>query len=251
MNQLIAAIDQGTTSTRAMIFNRDAEILANRQLPHEQIFPRPGWVEHDPLEISAKVRETLAAAIADSGRTVNDVAAIGITNQRETTVVWNRETGMPYLNAIVWQDTRTGKLCDQLSRRIGGIDRFRARTGLPISVYFSAIKLRWLFDEVEGLIDEARAGRLLFGTIDSWLIWNLTGGVDGGNHLTDVTNASRTMMMNLETLDWDDEILAELDIPRAVLPEIRPSASFFGTAKLDGHEIPNARAMELIELVSS
>ncbi len=238
MNQLIAAIDQGTTSTRAMIFNRDAEILANRQLPHEQIFPRPGWVEHDPLEISAKVRETLAAAIADSGRTLNDIAAIGITNQRETTVVWNRETGKPYLNAIVWQDTRTGKLCDQLSRRIGGIDRFRARTGLPISVYFSAIKLRWLFDEVEGLIDEARAGRLLFGTIDSWLIWNLTGGVDGGNHLTDVTNASRTMMMNLETLDWDDEILAELDIPRAVLPEIRPSASFFGTAKLDGHEIP-------------
>lgn len=238
MNQAIAAIDQGTTSTRCIIFNRDAEILANVQLPHEQIFPRPGWVEHDPIEILANTRKTLESALAESGLGAAALAAIGITNQRETTVVWNRETGKPYLNAIVWQDTRTDKLCDTLSRRIGGQDRFRRKTGLPISIYFSGIKLRWLFDETEGLIDEARAGRLLFGTIDTWLVWNLTGGVNGGRHLTDVTNASRTMLMNLETLDWDGEILAELDIPRSILPEIRPSVGSFGTARLNGSEIP-------------
>lgn len=238
MNQVIAAIDQGTTSTRCILFNRNAETLANHQLPHEQIFPKAGWVEHDPLEILANVRKTLANALIEANLRASDLAAIGITNQRETTVVWNRETGKPYLNAIVWQDTRTDKLCDTLSRRIGGQDRFRRKTGLPISIYFSGIKLRWLFDEVEGLIGEARAGRLLFGTIDTWLVWNLTGGVNGGLHVTDVTNASRTMMMNLETLDWDDEILAELDIPRGILPSIHPSSGSFGTVLLDGVEVP-------------
>lgn len=238
MKQVIAAIDQGTTSTRCILFNRNTEMLANHQLPHEQIFPKAGWVEHDPLEILANVRKTLANALIEANLRASDLAAIGITNQRETTVVWNRETGKPYLNAIVWQDTRTDKLCDTLSRRIGGQDRFRRKTGLPISIYFSGIKLRWLFDEIEGLADEARAGRLLFGTIDTWLVWNLTGGVNGGLHVTDVTNASRTMMMNLETLDWDDEILAELDIPRGILPSIHPSSGSFGTVSLDGVEVP-------------
>ena len=198
MNQLIAAIDQGTTSTRAMIFNRDAEILANRQLPHEQIFPRPGWVEHDPLEISAKVRETLAAAIADSGRTVNDVAAIGITNQRETTVVWNRETGMPYLNAIVWQDTRTQKIVEELGGEQGA-DRYKEIVGLPLATYFSGPKVKWILDNVEGARERAEAGDLVMGTMDTWVLWNLTGSVKGGAHVTDVTNTSRTMLMNLKT----------------------------------------------------
>lgn len=238
MKEVIAAIDQGTTSTRCILFNRHAETLANHQLPHAQIFPKPGWVEHDPLEILANVRKALANALIEANLRASDLAAIGITNQRETTVVWNRETGKPYLNAIVWQDTRTDKLCDTLSRRIGGQDRFRRKTGLPISIYFSGIKLRWLFDEIEGLIEEARAGRMLFGTIDTWLVWNLTGGVNGGQHVTDVTNASRTMMMNLETLDWDDEILSELDIPRGILPTIHPSSGSFGTVALDGVEIP-------------
>lgn len=237
-SRLVAAIDQGTTSTRCILFDENANLIANSQLPHEQILPKPGWVEHDPLEILANVHTTLRDAIRSAGGDAVEIVSLGITNQRETTVVWNRETGQPYTNAIVWQDTRTDKLCEVLSRRLGGIDRFREKTGLPISVYFSGIKLRWLFDEMPELRDEAAAGRLLFGTIDTWLIWNLTGGINGGLHITDVTNASRTMLMNLATLDWDDGILSELDLPRSVLPEIHPSVDAFGIATIDGREIP-------------
>jgi glycerol kinase len=224
MATFVAAIDQGTTSTRFMIFNRQAEVTAWHQLEHQQIFPQPGWVEHDPLEIWARTCDVIKAGLEKAHITAADLAGVGVTNQRETTVVWNKQTGKPYHNALVWQDTRTDKICADLARD-GGQDRFRLKVGLPLATYFSGPKLMWLLAQVDALRADAEAGLALFGTIDTWLIWNLTGGPQGGAHVTDVTNASRTMLMNLETLDWDGEILRLMNIPRQMLPRICPSSS--------------------------
>ncbi|MGW1074113.1 glycerol kinase GlpK [Streptomyces sp. NPDC002537] len=226
----IAAIDQGTTSSRCIVFDRDGRIVSVDQKEHEQIFPKPGWVEHDAMEIWANVQQVVAGAVEKAGITASDVKAIGITNQRETTLMWDKNTGQPVHNAIVWQDTRTDGLCKELGRNVGQ-DRFRRETGLPLASYFSGPKVRWLLDNVEGLRERAERGDILFGTMDSWVIWNLTGGVDGGHHVTDVTNASRTMLMNLRSLEWDERILSSMEIPAAVLPEIRSSAEVYGTAK--------------------
>ncbi|MEU1377173.1 glycerol kinase GlpK [Streptomyces triculaminicus] len=226
----IAAIDQGTTSSRCIVFDRDGRIVSVDQKEHEQIFPKPGWVEHDAMEIWTNVQEVVAGAVEKAGITAADVKAIGITNQRETTLLWDKNTGQPVYNAIVWQDTRTDALCKELGRNVGQ-DRFRRETGLPLASYFSGPKVRWLLDNVEGLRERAEAGDILFGTMDSWVIWNLTGGTDGGVHVTDVTNASRTMLMNLRSLDWDERILESMEVPAAVLPEIRSSAEVYGTAK--------------------
>lgn len=226
----IAAIDQGTTSSRCIVFDRDGRIVSVDQKEHEQIFPKPGWVEHDAKEIWTNVQEVVAGAVEKAGITAADVKAIGITNQRETTLMWDKNTGEPVYNAIVWQDTRTDALCKELGRNVGQ-DRFRRETGLPLASYFSGPKVRWLLDNVEGLRERAEAGDILFGTMDSWVIWNLTGGVDGGVHVTDVTNASRTLLMNLRSLEWDERILSSMEIPAAVLPEIRSSAEVYGTAK--------------------
>ncbi|MEU6161168.1 glycerol kinase GlpK [Streptomyces sp. NPDC047130] len=223
----IAAIDQGTTSSRCIVFDRDGRIVAVDQKEHEQILPKPGWVEHDALEIWANVQEVVAGAIRAAGVTRDDIVAIGITNQRETTVLWDRHTGQPVHNAIVWQDTRTDALCRELGRNVGQ-DRFRRETGLPLASYFAGPKTRWLLDRVDGLRERAEAGDVLFGTMDSWVIWNLTGGVDGGRHVTDVTNASRTLLMNLRTLDWDERICESIGVPTAMLPEIRSSAEVYG-----------------------
>lgn len=238
----IAAIDQGTTSSRCIVFDRDGRIVSVDQKEHEQIFPKPGWVEHDATEIWANVQQVVAGAVEKAGITAADVKAIGITNQRETTLMWDKNTGEPVHNAIVWQDTRTDGLCKELGRNVGQ-DRFRRETGLPLASYFSGPKVRWLLDNVEGLRERAEAGDILFGTMDSWVIWNLTGGVDGGVHVTDVTNASRTMLMNLRKLEWDERILASMAIPGSVLPEIRSSAEVYGTAKggaLDGVPVASA-----------
>ncbi|GAA0954911.1 MULTISPECIES: glycerol kinase GlpK [Streptomyces violaceusniger group] len=223
----IAAIDQGTTSSRCIVFDRDGRIVSVDQKEHEQIFPKPGWVEHNATEIWENVKEVVAGAITKAEITAVDVKAIGITNQRETTLLWDRKTGEPVHNAIVWQDTRTDALCRELGRNVGQ-DRFRRETGLPLASYFAGPKIRWLLDNVEGLRERAETGDILFGTMDSWVIWNLTGGVNGGVHVTDVTNASRTLLMNLHTLDWDEKILASMDIPAAVLPRIRSSAEIYG-----------------------
>jgi glycerol kinase len=223
VDQYIAAIDQGTTSTRCMIFDRRGNSAGMDQLEHAQIYPKSGWVEHDPVEIWSRAKGLLESVLERAGITPRELAAIGVTNQRETTVVWNRRTGKPYCNAIVWQDTRTDKICSQLAEE-GGSDRFRDRTGLPLATYFSGPKIRWILDNVAGARAGVERGEALFGNIDTWIIWNLTGGTDGGAHVTDVSNASRTMLMNLDTLDWDAEILAELGIPRQMLPEIRPSS---------------------------
>jgi glycerol kinase len=225
----IAAIDQGTTSTRCLIFDRAGRAVALAQREHRQIYPEPGWVEHDPLEIWRTTQAVVAAALAHAGLAPRDLAAVGLTNQRETVVVWDKTTGQPIHNALVWQDTRTADLCARLAQE-GGPDRFRARTGLPIATYFSGPKLRWLLDSVEGARPRAERGELLAGTIDTWLIWNLTGGPVGGLHVTDVTNASRTLLMNLATLDWDDELLAAMAVPRAMLPAIRSSSEIYGPA---------------------
>ena len=239
---LVGAIDQGTTSTRFMVFDANGREVARRQLEHEQILPRPGWVEHDAIEIAARVDEVIVGALRTAGMSGRDLVAIGITNQRETTVVWDRNTGRPWHNAIVWQDTRT-------ARDVQSLDSHRQtlcdRTGLPPATYFSATKLRWILNHVEGARQAADRGDALFGTIDSWVIWNLTGGPDGGLHVTDVTNASRTQLMNLRTLDWDDTLLALFEIPRAMLPRILASASAtgFGTTRANGPagaEIPIA-----------
>ncbi|MBH1936662.1 glycerol kinase GlpK [Streptomyces sp. AV19] len=238
----IAAIDQGTTSSRCIVFDRDGRIVSVDQKEHEQIFPKPGWVEHDAKEIWANVQEVVAGAVEKAGITAADVKAIGITNQRETTLMWDKNTGEPVYNAIVWQDTRTDALCKELGRNVGQ-DRFRRETGLPLASYFSGPKVRWLLDNVEGLRERAERGDILFGTMDSWVIWNLTGGADGGVHVTDVTNASRTMLMNLRGLEWDGRILSSMEIPAAVLPEIRSSAEVYGTAKggaLDGVPVASA-----------
>ncbi len=235
MTQYAAAIDQGTTSTRFMIFDHSGQVVATHQLEHTQLYPQSGWVEHDPLEIWARTGEVIQGAMQVAGITASDLVAIGVTNQRETTVVWDKNTGKPYYNAVVWQDTRTSRICSDLAQE-GGQDRFREKTGLPLATYFSGPKLRWLLENVDGLRAAAGRGDALFGNIDTWLIWNLTGGPDGGAHVTDVTNASRTLLMGLETLDWDDEILAVMGIPRQMLPAIRPSSdpALYGTTRPDG-----------------
>jgi glycerol kinase len=224
MTKYVAAIDQGTTSSRCILFDQQGQIVASAQKEPRQIFPQPGWVEHDAVEIWANVQTVVKGALARAGATPKDVAAVGVTNQRETTVLWDRRTGKPVANAIVWQDTRTDRLCRELAGEAGA-DRFRDRCGLPLATYFSGPKLRWLLDNVEGARAGAEAGDLLFGTMDTWLIWNAT-----GQHVTDVTNASRTMLMNLETLDWDDEVLSAMGIPRACLPDIRSSSEIYGVS---------------------
>jgi glycerol kinase len=229
MPRYIVAIDQGTTSTRAILFDRAGTPVATGQREHRQIFPQAGWVEHDAAEIRDNTFAVLADALDAAGATAADVAAIGITNQRETAVIWDRATGEPIANAIVWQDTRTQDLVDELAAG-GGVDRFRSQTGLPLATYFSATKIAWLLDSVPGARQRAEAGDLAFGTTDSWLLWNLTGGADGGVHATDVTNASRTLLMDLATLAWDDALLAAFGIPRALLPEIRSSSEVYGIA---------------------
>jgi glycerol kinase len=225
MPEYVAAIDQGTTSARFILFDHAGNVVAVDQKEHEQIYPKPGWVEHNPLEIWARTRDVMAGALARAECNVSDVAAIGVTNQRETTVVWDRKTGQPVYNAIVWQDTRTDEICDELAKD-GGQDRLRAKTGLPLATYFSGPKIKWILDNVKGARERAEKGELLFGNIDSWIIWNLT-----GEHVTDVTNASRTLLMNLETLDWDEEILQLLGIPRSMLPKIKSSSEVYGRVK--------------------
>jgi len=235
MAKYIAAIDQGTTSTRAMLFDRAGKVHGMAQREHQQIYPWPGWVEHDPLEIWERTQQVVRQLIQEVGVRPGEIAAVGVTNQRETSVLWDPETGRPFGRAIVWQDTRTADLCAELARE-GGQDRFRRQTGLPLATYFSGPKLRWILDNDADARRAAESGRALFGTIDSWLIWWLTGGPEGGAHVTDVTNASRTLLMNLKTLTWDEQILAELGIPRHVLPEIRPSSdpSAWGQTDPDG-----------------
>jgi len=222
----VIAIDQGTTSTRAIVFDHTGALVGTGQLEHRQHFPEAGWVEHDADEILRNARSVLGQALGDAHLSARAIAAIGITNQRETTIVWDRQTGRPIHPAIVWQDTRTQELIDRVAD--GGTDRFRATTGLPLATYFSASKIAWILDAVDGARARAAAGDLLFGTPDTWLLWHLTGGPDGGVHATDVTNASRTLLMDLTTLDWSPELLSAWDIPRAMLPEIRSSAEVYG-----------------------
>ena len=231
MPDYVAAIDQGTTSTRFMIFDRGGRVVASAQKEHEQIYPKPGWVEHDPNEIWRRTQDVAAEAMAQRALRPTDLSAIGITNQRETTILWNRRTGEPAANALVWQDTRVGDYVSEMARQRGP-DRFRAQTGRPLSTYFSGLKIRWLLDHVRGARQQAEAGELLFGTIDTFLLWQLTGGPDGGLHITDATNASRTQLMNLRTLDWDAELLREFGIPRQMLPQIRSSSECYGAATL-------------------
>jgi glycerol kinase len=235
MPRYVAAVDQGTTSTRFIVFDHAGQVVSLHQLEHQQIYPQPGWVEHDPTEIWERTRQVIRAALAKNGIDPRDIAAIGVTNQRETTIIWDKKTGRPYYNAIVWQCTRTKDICDALARE-GGQDRFRARTGLPLATYFSGPKIKWILDNVPGVREAAEKGDALFGTVDTWVIWWLTGGPNGGAHVTDVSNASRTMLMNLETLDWDPEILDIMDIPRQMLPEIRPSSDprIYGYTPKDG-----------------
>jgi glycerol kinase len=230
MAKYVAAIDQGTTSTRFMIFDHNGQVVGIDQKEHEQIYPKPGWVEHDPIEIWKRTQEVVEGALKKSDVSPKDIAAVGITNQRETAVVWEKATGKPVYNAIVWQDTRTDVICNELAKE-GGQDRFREKVGLPLATYFSGPKIKWILDNVEGVREKAERGEVLFGNIDTWLIWNLTGGPQGGEHVTDVSNASRTMLMNLETLDWDADMLEVMGIPRAMLPNICPSSTIYGHAK--------------------
>jgi glycerol kinase len=233
--QYAAALDQGTTSSRAMIFNHEGRVVSVSQKEHEQIYPKPGWVEHDPNEIWARSQEVLDEALESAGASRDDVAGLGITNQRETTVVWDRNTGEPIHNALVWQDTRTDKLVDELSAD-GGQNRFKEKVGLPLATYFSGPKVRWLLDNVDGARERADAGDLAFGNMDTWLIWNLTGGTNGGLHITDVTNASRTMLMDLKTLSWDEEIAGIIGVPTSMLPEIRASSEVYGEVASGGFQ---------------
>ena len=230
----VAAIDQGTASSRCLVFDRRARIVSVAQKEHRHHFPRPGWVEHDPEEIWRNVLEVVDEALAKAELSPADLSALGIANQRETTVLWDRRTGMPVHNAINWEDTRTDQLCRELAGDAGQ-DRFREKTGLPLATYFSGPKVRWLLDRVPGLRERAEEGEVLFGTIDSWLIWNLC-----GRHVTDVTNASRTMLMDLHTREWDDELLSAIGVPRAMLPEIRPSAEIYGEAGAPLQGVPVA-----------
>ena len=229
MASYLGAIDQGTTSTRFIIFDRSGRIVACEQREHQQIYPRAGWVEHDPEEIWRRTQEVIAGAMQQSALAPSDIAAIGITNQRETTVLWNRKTGAPIHNAIVWQDTRVADLVAEFARD-GGQGRFRMQTGLPLATYFSGLKIRWLLENVPGARQQAKSGDVLFGNIDTFLVWHLTGGTRGGLHVTDVTNASRTLLMNLRTLNWDLEILSAFGIPTAMLPRICSSSEVYGTA---------------------
>ena len=230
MASYVGAIDQGTTSTRFIVFDRAGKIIAQAQREHEQICPRPGFVEHDASEIWRNTRLVIAQVLASAGLTARDLAAIGITNQRETTLLWDRRTGAPLYNALVWQDTRTDALMAEFAKA-GGKDRLRQATGLPLTTYFSSLKLKWLLDNIAGARAAAQSGDALFGTIDTWLVWNLTGGANGGRHITDVTNASRTQLMHLRALDWDQTILDLFGIPRACLPEIVASSEKFGVAR--------------------
>ena len=227
MAKYVGALDQGTTSTRFMIFDHSGAVIAVDQKEHEQIFPKPGWVEHDAIEIWQRTQEVITGALRKANITASDLAGVGITNQRETAVVWDKTTGKPVHNAIVWQDTRTDTICNELAKQ-GGQDRFREKVGLPLATYFSGPKVKWILENVPGVRERAERGEVVFGNVDSWCLWNLTGGVNGGLHITDVTNASRTMLMDLKTLSWDDEILQILGIPRAMLPEIRPSSAVYG-----------------------
>ena len=234
MADYILAIDQGTTSSRAIVFDHSGSIVASGQKEHEQIFPKAGWVEHDPEEIWVNVREVVGLALTRANLTHRDIAAIGITNQRETAVVWDRITGKPVYNAIVWQDTRTQKICDELAAMGGGAERYKDRVGLPLATYFSGPKIRWILDNVEGAREKAERGDLAFGNTDSWVVWNMTGGVDGGVHVTDVTNASRTMLMDVRTLTWDESIASDMQIPLSMLPEIRSSSEVYGNGREGG-----------------
>ena len=227
MSQFVGSLDQGTTSTRFIIFDREGNIVASGQKEHAQIYPRPGWVEHDPTEIWLNAKSVIVDALAKARLAPRDLSSVGLTNQRETTLIWDRRTGAPLHHALVWQDTRTDSLVAYFSKN-GGKDRLRAKTGLPLATYFSGLKLAWLLENVPGARAKAKGGEALFGNIDSWLTWNLTGGTRGGLHVTDVTNASRTQLMNLTTLEWDREILSLFDIPHACLPEIRSSSEIYG-----------------------
>ena len=234
MTRFVGAIDQGTTSSRFIVFDRAGSTIAMAQKEHRQIYPKPGWVEHDPIEIRDNTMAVIEQALRSANLKPADLAAVGITNQRETTLLWDRKTGEPVYNALVWQDTRVDPLVAELVRE-GGQDRFRAQTGLPLASYFSALKLRWLLDNVPGVRAKARAGDLAFGTVDSWILWHLT-----GLHITDVTNASRTQLMNLSTLDWYDGLLTAFDVPRAVLPRIVPSSCVYGEARAPLAGVPVA-----------
>ncbi|PZE28726.1 MULTISPECIES: glycerol kinase GlpK [unclassified Curtobacterium] len=229
MADYIVAIDQGTTSTRAIVFDHSGSIVSVGQKEHEQIFPRAGWVEHDPTEIWDNTREVIGQALSRADITRHDVAAVGITNQRETAVVWDKTTGKPVYNAIVWQDTRTQSIVDRLAD--GDTDRFKSIVGLPLATYFAGTKIMWILENVEGAREKAEAGDLLFGTTDTWVLWNLTGGTDGGVHATDVTNASRTLFMDLETLEWRDDILEQFGVPKSMLPKICSSSEVYGTVE--------------------
>ncbi|MDP4333880.1 glycerol kinase GlpK [Curtobacterium sp. A7_M15] len=240
MADYIVAIDQGTTSTRAIVFDHSGSIVSVGQKEHEQIFPRAGWVEHDPAEIWDNTREVIGQALSRADITRHDVAAVGITNQRETAVVWDKNTGKPVYNAIVWQDTRTQAIVDKLAD--GDTDRYKSVVGLPLATYFAGTKIVWILENVEGAREKAEAGDLLFGTTDTWVLWNLTGGVDGGVHKTDVTNASRTLFMDLETLQWRDDILADFGVPKSMLPEIVSSSEVYGNVESSSllREVPIA-----------
>ncbi|WP_207456995.1 glycerol kinase GlpK [Desertivibrio insolitus] len=241
MADYIVAIDQGTTSTRAIVFDHSGSIVSVGQKEHEQIFPKAGWVEHDPKEIWDNTREVIGQALSRADITRHDVAAVGITNQRETAVVWDKNTGEPVYNAIVWQDTRTQAIVERFAQD-GGLERFKEKVGLPLSTYFSGTKIVWILENVDGARERAEAGDLLFGTTDTWVLWNLTGGTEGGVHATDVTNASRTLFMDLETLQWDDDILSVFGVPRSMLPEIKSSSEVYGTVESSSllREVPIA-----------
>lgn len=228
MSKYVIAIDQGTTSSRAIIFDKQGNIVSVGQKEHEQIMPKAGWVEHDPVEIWDNTREVIGTALSKANLTRHDIAAVGITNQRETAVVWDKNTGEPVYNAIVWQDTRTQDIVDELAQD-GGVERFKDTVGLPLATYFSGTKIKWILDNVDGAREKAEAGDLIFGNTDSWVVWNLTGGPDGGVHITDVTNASRTMFMDLKTLEWDQSILDAFGVPASMMPEIKSSSEVYGT----------------------
>ncbi|MGV8969275.1 MAG: glycerol kinase GlpK [Microbacteriaceae bacterium] len=233
MPQYVLSIDQGTTSTRAIVFDHDATVIASGQLEHEQIFPRAGWVEHDPIQIWDNVREAVGLALTRGNLTHESIVAVGITNQRETTVVWNRHTGTPVTNAIVWQDTRTQRIVEQLGGDEGP-DRYKEIVGLPLATYFSGPKIAWILRNIDGAREAADRGDLMFGTIDTWLVWNMTGGIDGGIHVTDVTNASRTMLMDLDTLAWREDIAKDMGIPLSMLPTIASSSEVYGHGRANG-----------------
>ncbi|MDN5571128.1 MAG: glycerol kinase GlpK, partial [Propionibacteriaceae bacterium] len=231
-DKYVLAIDQGTTSSRAIVFDHAGTIVATGQKEHEQIFPRAGWVEHNPKEIWDNIREVVAEALAKASINASDLVAVGVTNQRETAMVWDKSTGEPVYNAIVWQDTRTDKICKELGG--GDDDKYKAKVGLPLATYFSGPKVKWILDNVEGAREKAEAGDLVMGNMDTWVIWNLTGGTEGGVHITDVTNASRTLLMDLDTLDWDASIAGDMGIPMSMLPQIKSSSEVYGKGRPKG-----------------